>query len=194
MANIYERNIPERIATFIQFAEKNPDFSTTFIVTSPDDEGLTYWIDSYNENGADHHIAKRDLIQFCEADMGGSHFCFWDDGQGKSLDEMPVVVAGNEGDFPIVARNFDELLSLMSLGEELYLHGDEASCCNFDGSTQEPEFFEFLTFLEKTLNITPLKTANEGNAIITQARLAFLDEFNLWVNKALTGVDSENQK
>ncbi|KPE14778.1 hypothetical protein AFL20_15055, partial [Yersinia pestis subsp. microtus bv. Ulegeica] len=111
-----------------------------------------------------------------------------------SLDEMPVVVAGNEGDFPIVARNFDELLSLMSLGEELYLHGDEASCCNFDGSTQEPEFFEFLTFLEKTLNITPLKTADEGNAIITQARLAFLDEFNLWVNKALKGVDSENQK
>ncbi|MBV7873700.1 hypothetical protein [Yersinia pestis] len=59
MANIYERNIPERIATFIQFAEKNPDFSTIFIVTSSDDEGLTYWIDSYDENGADHHIAKR---------------------------------------------------------------------------------------------------------------------------------------
>ncbi len=30
--------------------------------------------------------------------------------------------------------------------------------------------------------------------LITQARLAFLDEFNLWVNKALKGVDSENQK
>lgn len=172
MANIYERNIPERIATFIQFAEKNPDFSTIFIVTSSDDEGLTYWIDSYDENGADHHIAKRDLIQFCEADMGGSHFCFWDDGQGKSLDEMPVVVAGNEGDFPIVARNFDELLSLMSLGEELYLHGDEASCCNFDGSTQEPEFFEFLTFLEKTLNITPLKNSRRRKCYYYSSKIS----------------------
>ncbi len=83
MANIYERNIPERIATFIQFAEKNPDFSTIFIVTSSDDEGLTYWIDSYDENGADHHIAKETSFSSARPIWGAVIFVFGMMGKGN---------------------------------------------------------------------------------------------------------------
>ena len=182
MANYYDAKIAtaESFEDFLDIVEQNPllwkDFS---ILSDEDDEAVEIWIDTWDWSGADLDIAKRDLIGLGQADGDGSLLAFWNDGSGKSIEEMPLVMLGSEGEFPIVARNMKDMLLLMSTGEELFIDCHYATCgfgkCN-EG---------LAAWLKQAYDLEPLASAEEGNAIIAAAKEMYGEAFKAWAKMAI---------
>lgn len=182
MANYYDAQVDtaERFEDFLDIVEHNPLLWQNFsILSDEDDEAVEIWIDTWDWSGANLDLAKRDLIGLGEADGGGSLLAFWNDGTGKSIDEMPLVILGGEGEFPIVASNLRDMLLLMSTGEELYIDSHYASCqfgkCN-EG---------LAAWLKQAYDLEPLASAEEGNSIIAKAVETYGDAFTAWAKEAI---------
>lgn len=68
----------------------------------------------------------KQLMPFAQANCSGSFYAVWDNGEGKELTEMPIVVFGDEGGVHIVANNIAELRYLLTFDVEISVGWDEA--------------------------------------------------------------------
>lgn len=182
MANYYDAEIAttERFDDFLDIAEHNPTLWKEFsILSDEDDEAVEIWIDTWDWSGANLDIAKRDLIGLAQADGDGSILAFWNDGSGKSIEQMPLVMLGSEGEFPLVASNWADMLLLMSTGEELFIDCHYAKCAF--GKCNEG----LAAWLGQAYDLQPLTSAAEGNAIIAQANQTYGEAFAAWAREAI---------
>lgn len=182
MANYYDAKVAtaEVFETFLDIMAEHPmlwkDFS---ILSDEDDEAVDIWVDTWDWSGANLDIAKRDLIGLGQADGEGSLLAFWNDGSGKSIEEMPLVILGSEGEMPLVASNWQDMLLLMSSGEELFVDCHYAKC-NF-GKCNEG----LAGWLKQAYDLAPLTCAEEGNAIIDNAKNTYGEAFTAWAREAI---------
>lgn len=58
------------------------------------------------------------MIIFAQATAGGSVYALWDKKGNGIVDEMPVIVLGDEGGIGVASNNLADLLRLFSLGSE----------------------------------------------------------------------------
>lgn len=182
MANYYDAKIAtaEVFETFLDIMSQNPLIWKEFsILSDEDDEAVDIWVDTWDWSGANLEMAKRDLIGLGQADADGSLLAFWDDGTGKGIEEMPLVILGSEGEMPLVASNWQDMLLLMSSGEELTIDCHYAKCkfgkCNEGLSA----------WLQQAYNLATLTSAEEGDCIIERAKANYGEAFTAWAREAI---------
>lgn len=182
MANYYDAKVAtaEDFETFLDIMTHNTmvwkDFS---ILSDEDDEAVDIWVDTWDWSGANLEQAKRDLIGLGQADGDGSLLAFWNDGTGKSIEDMPLVILGSEGEMPLVASNWKDMLLLMTSGEELFIDCHFARC-NF-GKCNEG----LAVWIKDTYDLSPITSAEEGNAIIARAKDTYGEAFTAWAKEAI---------
>ncbi|MDR0737100.1 MAG: hypothetical protein LBF51_09815 [Zoogloeaceae bacterium] len=96
------KSLPEDLEKLIVFLERidgldEGDISESFSILDDGKTGLSAW-------SSQKAFLDR-LHPFAAANGSGSFYAIWDDGSGHPLNQMPIVVFGDEGGEHIVAEN-----------------------------------------------------------------------------------------
>lgn len=183
LQQFWQKSLPLALEKLIDFQEQQSGFecySQGFGVCFDDKDGLKHgWC-----NNPDF-LAK--LYPFAQANGTGSYYAFWDNGLGLSLDEMPVVVFGDEGGEWVVAKNFLELLQLLSYDTEIYVDYDRAGFFKLD---EDDEYYYesddavlYREWLQEHFGDLPFVDNDEQAGAITQvAQQTYQQAFNDWLS------------
>jgi hypothetical protein len=119
------------------------------------------------------------IYEFACADGSGSSYAFWLKDGNNDLGNAPVVVFGSEGGFHIVARNFNELLQILTFDSEPMIDWDSVSYYK-DPDDFEPSSMskKYRKWLKKECLLGHIDDANE---IVMHAQKEYNDEFKNWV-------------
>ncbi len=121
------------------------------------------------------------IYEFANADGTGSSYGLWLKDDSSNLEESPIVVFGSEGGFHVVAKNFDELLQLLTFDSEPMVDWDEVSFCkDLDDFEPSSKSNEYRYWLKKEFSIDPIISPDP---IIENAQNEHKDSFNNWVGK-----------
>ena len=165
--------IPTELEKLIYFQTNISSFenySDGFGVLVDDKTGLKTW----SENAS--FLDK--LFPFAQANGSGSFYTIWNDGTTKPINEMPIVVFGDEGGVHIVAENILKLLHLITFDteisvdfEEIYFYKDE------DDYEESDDLNEFLKWLKGDYGLDQIKEPSE---IIGSAQEKYKEAFDKW--------------
>lgn len=130
------------------------------------------------------------FIPFADADANGSIYAFWiKDKNEKAVEQMPIVIFGDEsGVFP-VANNLKELLQIAAYDVEPSVYEDEFSFADKeileeDGDYVATEFNkEYLDWLRKEAKLKPILIIDEIDDIVASAQDNFGDDLQNFVEK-----------
>jgi len=174
--NFGDKPIPEALARLWEFQEK------TGFEYYADGFGLQYDDKGGLENGWSNNPAFLEkLMPFAQANGGGSFYALWQYDGAVSLDQLPVVLFGDEGGEFIVAENINGLLQLLTLDSEPMTY-EEVSFYR-DPEEDSTEFSEaYITWLKKTLNLDAIEEASD---VIEPAQEKFQVVFDSWKNNYL---------
>lgn len=138
------------------------------------------WL-SYND---DPEFCKR-ILYFAQANGSGSNYAIWDDETGKPVEQMPIVVFGDEGGVHIVAKNFLQLLHLLTYDTEISVSWDDVYFYHDDEDDYEesPDLDEFLHWLKEDYGLDQIQSDEEANQIITAAKEKYQAAFDEWFKK-----------
>jgi hypothetical protein len=116
---------------------------------------------------------------FAQANGTGSTYAFWEDEKEKSLDNMPIIVFGDEGGIHVVAENLLQLMHLLSFDaeisvdhEEVYFYKDEDE---HEGTDDHETYCEWL---KENFNLDEL---TDTSKIINKAQENYKAKFDAWV-------------
>ena len=165
--------IPTELEKLIYFQTNISSFenySQGFGVLIDDKSGLKSWSEDVS------FLDK--LFPFAQANGSGSFYAIWNDGTTKPINEMPIVVFGDEGGVHIVAENILQLLHLITFDteisvdfEEIYFYKDE------DDYEESEDLNEFLNWLKGDYGLDQIQ---EPSDIISSAQEKYKEEFDKW--------------
>ena len=165
--------IPAELEKLIYFQTNISSFenySQGFGVLIDDKSGLKSWSEDVS------FLDK--LFPFAQANGSGSFYAIWNDGTTKPINEMPIVVFGDEGGVHIVAENILQLLHLITFDteisvdfEEIYFYKDE------DDYEESEDLNEFLNWLKGDYGLDQIQ---EPSDIISSAQEKYKEEFDKW--------------
>jgi hypothetical protein len=165
--------IPTELEKLIYFQtniSSYENYSDGFGVLIDNKSGLKSW----SEN--DLFLDK--LFPFAQANGSGSFYAIWNDGKTKTINEMPIVVFGDEGGVHIVAENILQLLHLLTFDteitvshEEIYFYKDE------DDYEESEDLNEFLKWLKEDFGLDQIQKTSD---IISSAQAKYKHEFDKW--------------
>ena len=119
------------------------------------------------------------LLPFANANGTGSIYCFWDEGVGKKLDEMPVVVLGDEGGLHIVTENILKLMQILTLDSEIGVDWDGASYyTDCQGGSEHNQSYR--AFIKAQFGLDP---AEDPGLLIQTAQEKYKTSFDQWCSK-----------
>lgn len=182
------RELPEELIKLCKFEEYCQNdarvnytdslISESFFIDLNDlsffEEGLSTWCE-------DPRFIKSFLI-FASATASGSNYAFWDDGSGKPLSEMPIVVVGDEGDLAIVADDMKDLMRLLTIDSEVLLTNNYASFSFPEEFDEVSDYHqEYLEWLRKTFRLEPVSGEEEAKSIIDKAVEKHSENFKKWL-------------
>ena len=165
--------IPTELEQLIYFQTNKSAFefySRGFGVIVDDKGGLKSW----NEDIS----FLNELLPFAEADGTGSFYAIWDDGTTKPLNEMPIVVFGDEGGVHIVAQNILQLLHLITFDTEISVEFDDVYFYKDENEYQKSKDLDaFLKWLKNDYNLDPVQ---DPAVIIASAQKKYKETFDKW--------------
>lgn len=143
-----------------------------------------------NKSGLKTYSEKPEFLdafyEFGTANAMGSTYAYWHYDKNEPLDEMPIVVFGDEGGEHIVASNLRELLQILTydveahinLAKVYYLKNGEQQ----DDSPYQPSHYhdEFVDWLKATFDLDPLDKTAQVEEIIANAQAKYGDKFKQW--------------
>jgi hypothetical protein len=118
------------------------------------------------------------LMPLADANGTGSGYVVWNDGKSKSIDQMPIVIFGDEGGVFVVAQNLSELLQIVAAdiepsvdldGVTFYRGADE------DGSAQ---IGAFRKWLKENFGVTAAKKPEQ---LVRKAQKKTQSAFEAWL-------------
>jgi hypothetical protein len=173
--NLNLETLPRELEALIRFDTEQAQsgyFSESFELMIDNKSGIATWCNN------PEFLNK--LYPFAQANGSGSIYAIWDDGAGKALNEMPVVVFGDEGGVHPVAENFTAFLQLLTYDveisvshERVYFYKDEES---YEESTERPLY---LQWLKENFNLDPV---TDTKPILETAQLKYKQRFDEWMN------------
>ncbi len=173
--------IPVELEKLIQFQEEESGFeeyAQGFGVQADDKDGLRFgWCD--NTDFLDR------LYPFAQANGSGSFYAIWDDGSGKALSDMPIVVFGDEGGEYVVAKNILQLLQILTLDTEIFvLPYDEPSFIKDEGDDycESTDSQRYIEWLDKEFGLKAVDE-NDVNGIISAAQAQYQKQFEDWMSQ-----------
>lgn len=172
--NLGLTTIPVELEKLIHFQENISGFenySEGFGVLIDDKSALKSW-------GNDNDFLDN-VLQFAQANGSGSFYAIWNDGTKKTLNEMPVIVFGDEGGVHVVAKNLLELLQLLSFDSEISVDFDEAYFYKDEEDYEESEdLTAYLKWLKEEFGLDQIKTPDE---IVKAAQATYKKDFDNWL-------------
>lgn len=165
--------IPTELEQLIYFQTNKSAFefySRGFGVIVDDKGGLKSW----NEDIS----FLNQLFPFAQANGTGSFYAIWDDGTTKPLNEMPIVVFGDEGGVHIVAQNILQLLHLITFDTEISVEFDDVYFYKDENEYQKSKDLDaFLKWLKNDYNLDPVQ---DPAVIIASAQKKYKETFDKW--------------
>jgi hypothetical protein len=170
--NFEGRETPRELSLLLKFETDDmmEYFAESFYLTADGKSLISSWSE-------DPEFVKR-IMPFATANASGSGYALWDDGQHKSLSDMPVVVFGDEGGVHVVAKNVLELMQLLTYDTEIsvdhesaYFYKDEDE---HEGSENAATYREWL---KETFGVDAVE---ETDSIIKAAQDEYKDSFDAW--------------
>ncbi|MBP4137403.1 hypothetical protein [Flavobacterium geliluteum] len=165
--------IPTELEKLIYFQTNISSFenySQGFGVLIDDKTGLKSW--------SKESLFIDKLFPFAQANGSGSFYAIWNDETTKPMNEMPIVVFGDEGGVHIVAENILQLLHLITFDteisvdfEEIYFYKDE------DDYEESEDLDEFLKWLKGDYGLDQIQ---EPSAVISSAQEKHKEAFDKW--------------
>ena len=171
--NLGLAEVPSELEKLIYFQNNISSFENYaqgFGVLIDDKSGLKSW--SEDENFLNQ------LLPFAQANGSGSFYAIWNDGTNKGLNQMPVVVFGDEGGVHIVAENILQLLHLITYGTEIWVDFDQTYFYKDANSYEEPEDLgEYLKWMKGDYNLHQIEAPDE---LIKIAQEKHKKNFDQW--------------
>ncbi|WP_343661553.1 hypothetical protein [Chryseobacterium sp.] len=176
--NLNLKEIPAELEKLIYFQNTISSFenySQGFGILIDKKNGLKSW--STDENFLDK------LFPFAQANGSGSFYAIWNDGTGKPLELMPVVVFGDEGGVHVVAENLLQLLHLLSYDTEISVDFDTAYFYKDDEDDESEDRMEYIKWLKETFHLNPIE---EPDDLIKTAQEKYKAPFDQWIGQYIT--------
>lgn len=159
-----------------QFQDKHPDYSQGFYLLVDDKTGIKTWSENRN-------FLHR-LMPFAQANASDSTYGIWADRTDKKLNELPVVVFGDEGGVHIVAENILQLMQILTFDAEIMVDFDGASFYKSEDEYEEsPDNSTYKSWLKENFN---LEAESEPNEIIRNAQQKYKTAFDKWFGQYYT--------
>ncbi|MHC5202618.1 SMI1/KNR4 family protein [Myroides sp. LJL119] len=130
------------------------------------------------------------FIPFADADANGSVYAFWiRDNKQKAVDNMPIVIFGDEGGVFPVANNLQELLQIAAYDVEPSVFEDEFNFPDKEILEEDGEYFatefnkEYLDWLRKEAKLKPILVIEGIDKIVALAQKNFGTELEEFIQK-----------
>ncbi|KQB41686.1 hypothetical protein [Flavobacterium aquidurense] len=121
------------------------------------------------------------LMPFAQANGSGSMYVLWNNDQSKSLNELPVVIFGDEGGYHIVAKNIFEFMQLLTFDTEIYVDHEQVYFYKDEDDYEESEGLpEYKVWLKENFNLEPV---DDTESILENAQETYKADFDKWVSK-----------
>jgi hypothetical protein len=174
--NLQLEAIPVTLEKLIHFQNNTSsyeNFSQGFGLYIDKGYGLESW------SGEEGFLNK--LYPIAQANCSGSFYAIWNDGTGKELDQMPIVVFGDEGGVHVVAENLLQLLHFLTFDTEISVDFDEAYFYKDEEDYEESEDLkEYLKWIKNDYN---LEQIDNPDKLIKSAQLQHKEAFDTWFNQ-----------
>lgn len=165
--------MPKELIFLNEFENYISNYSECFGLVLDDKSGISTW--SENKD-----FLKR-LMPFAQANGSGSTYALWDDGENKELNNLPVVVFGDEGGYHIVAENILGLMQLLTFDAEISVDYAEIYFYKDEDDYKESENLSvYINWLKENFNLDPI---NNTKVIINKAQEKYKGKFNNWVGQ-----------
>ena len=165
--------IPTELEKLIYFQtniSSYENYSDGFGVLIDEKWGLKAW--------SEDDLFLEKLFPFAQANGSGSFYCIWNDGTSKPMNNMPIVVFGDEGGVHIVAENILQLLHLLTFDTEITVDFDEIFFYKDEDDYEESEDLdEFLKWLKDDYNLDKIE---DTSTIISSAQDKYKENFEKW--------------
>jgi hypothetical protein len=166
--------VPEALARLWDFQDDTgfESYCEGFGLIPDDKSGL--------ENGwSDNPAFLEKLMPFAQANAGGSFYALWQYDDAVALDELPVVLFGDEGGEFVVAENINAFLRLLTLDTEpmtyqeaSYYKGEDDDATEYSG--------EYRNWLKKHFDLDAIE---EESTILAPAREKYQARFDEWKSR-----------
>ncbi len=169
--NFNGQPVPEALAKLLAFQEQTgfEYYSEGFGLHYDDKSGL--------QHGWSPDPAFLDkLMPFAQANGSGSFYALWQYNDTTALDQLPVVLFGDEGGEFIVAENILGLLQLLTIDAEPMTY---QSASFYKDEEAEPSDYadDYRNWLQKHFNLAPI---TDGEEVISPAQEKYKAAFDAW--------------
>ncbi|MCT4613916.1 MAG: hypothetical protein N4A49_03460 [Marinifilaceae bacterium] len=170
-------NISKSLTELIEFSiEKGSFFSDGFEF---EPENIKYMYESYS-------FDKEFIESFMcigSADGMGSEYAFWLK-DGNDLTNVPIVAFGGEGGYHIIAKNFDELIRILTFDSEPMIDWDGIEFYKDQGDFEASQNAnEFHDWVKTNLKLEIIDSDEDIYKIISEAKEIYQTELKEWVSK-----------
>ena len=176
--NFNGRKLPNELVQLLEFQNKSGGdvFSEGFELSANVKQGLYYgW--SKNPDFLNN------LFPFARANNSGSFYAFWSNSTTANLNDMPIVIFGDEGGEHIIAEDFLQLLKILTYDSEPMVDPDKVIYYkDEEGYRPSPKLDSFKRWIKETFNIDPTDSPDE---IVNLARKKYWGAFDEWKLKYL---------
>lgn len=117
--NFNDYDLTSELTDLKYFQDKHLNYSDGFYLLADDKTGIKTWSE-------DKSFVDR-LMPFAQANGSGSIYAIWNDGTNNKINELPIVVFGDEGGVHIVAENIFQLMQILTFDTEIMVDFDQAS-------------------------------------------------------------------
>jgi hypothetical protein len=172
--NLGLTELPQELEKLIYFQTNNSDkeeYSDGFVVRIDKKGGLKSW-------SKDEKFLEK-LLPFARANASGSFYTLWIYDNNKPLNQLPIVVFGDEGGVHIVAENILELLHLITYDVEIDVDEEDAS---FKKRKKKPSenLAKYLKWIKENYDLDRIE---KPSTIIKKAQEKYQNSFDEWFNQ-----------
>lgn len=135
------------------------------------------WYNSWSEDPC----FLNQIYPFAQANGSGSSYAIWHDGTNKPMNEMPIIVFGDEGGVHIIAQNIVQLLHLLTFDCEISVNWDDAYFYKDEEEHEEnDDWAEFAKWIQGDFGLDAITNSEQTAEIISQAQEKYKACFDLW--------------
>jgi len=154
-------------------------FSSGFELRAESDKGA---FESWSKEAA----FLRALFPIAQANGSGSTYALWLP-QAGNLEDAPVLIFGDEGGVHVVAESLAALLRLLSHDTEPMVDTDKVYYYKLEDADVSHEAASYADWLQKTLQLEPVRTSEEADALVAAAQATHGKAFSAWFERFYAG-------
>ncbi|MBZ4036771.1 hypothetical protein K6T82_18520 [Flavobacterium sp. 17A] len=173
----FDNQITPELTSFFEINDELgfENYSQGFGLYKDDKSGIASWSE-------DEGFLEK-LMPFAQANGSGSMYVLWNNESGNSLNELPVIVFGDEGGYHVVAKNIFEFMRLLTFDTEISVDHEEVYFYKDEEDYEESEGLqEYKNWIKENFDLEPVND-DEATSILEEAQNEYKADFDKWVSQ-----------